>query len=99
MPAVPLCRADARIAANVARAATEFGRLMRSIPVEEDAPVHSEVARMLRAFQALNRALAKRDARGYVTLASQARMGHEFQKLGAALLVAPTRARKKKPRR
>ncbi len=44
---------------------------------------------MLRSFRNVNKALATRDERGYVSSAQQARMGREFQKLGAALQSRP----------
>jgi hypothetical protein len=59
---------------------------MRTIPAGKDYPNHPAIRPMARAFKSLNKALKKRDERGYVSLANQKRMGQEFVNIGDALL-------------
>jgi hypothetical protein len=53
---------------------------------------------MLRSFRNVNKALATRDSRGYVSAAQQARMGREFGKIGDALQGAKKKTRRTRPR-
>lgn len=80
----------------MSKEAEKFARLLRTVPVVKEWPNHPAVRPMLRSFRNVNKALATRDARGYVTAAQQARMGREFQKLGAALQSRPKKRRAKK---
>jgi len=86
---------DRAVARSVSREATKFARLLVKVPVVKGAPNHPAVRPMLRSFRNINRALASRDKRGWVSLAQQARMGKEFQNIGAALLIWPKRKKKR----
>jgi len=92
---VPFSRRDRQVAAGVSREAQKFARLFRRIPVADDAPDHPAVRPMLRSFRNINRAIATRDSKGWVSLAQQARIGREFQKIGAALHILPKRRKRK----
>lgn len=95
---MPFSVPDGPHAMNVSKEAAKFARLFRTVPVVGGAPNHPAVRPMLRSFRNINRALATRDANGYVSLAQQARMGREFAKIGAALQVWPKRKAKKSTR-
>ena len=97
--AVPFSVADRPVARSLTREAAKFGRLFGTIPVVKGAPNHPAVRPMLRSFKNINRAVSKRDSKGYVSLAQQARIAREFHKIGAALLIWPKKKAAKKKRR
>lgn len=92
---MPFSLADRPVARAVSKEAEKFARLLGTVPIVREWPDHPAVRPMLRSFRNINKALATRDARGYVTTAQQARMGREFQKLGAALQSRPQKRRAK----
>lgn len=71
---------------------------MRTVPAGKAYPNHPAIRPMARAFKSLNKALKKRDDRGYVRLADQERMGQEFVKIGRALLQKRRASRRTGPR-
>ena len=73
---------------KVANEAVKFAKLLRTVPVVKGWPNHPAIRPMLRSFVSLNKALASRDARGYVSASQQARMGREFTKIGRALVAS-----------
>jgi len=96
---VPFSYADRPFRKTVAAEAERFARLMRTVPAGKDHPNHPAIRPMARAFKSLNKALKKRDDRGYVSLASQKRMGQEFVKIGKALQATKPRASGRTKRR
>jgi hypothetical protein len=85
---MPFSPADRPVARRVSTEAEKFAKLFRKVPVVKGWPDHKAVRPMFRAFRDLNKALATRDRRGYVSVAAQSRMGRAFQKIGAAMLSA-----------
>ena len=75
----------------MSREAEKFAQLFREVPVVRDWPNHPAVRPMLQSFRNINKALATRDRRGFVSAAQQARMGREFGKIGVALQGRKTR--------
>jgi len=83
-------------ALKVAREAEKFARQIRTIPVSRGADPHPEVREVLTAFQRINKLMATRTDSGEITFARKARIGREFQRIGAALRRRPTRRRAKR---
>lgn len=82
---MPFPSADRRVARALAKEAEAFARLLRKIPVDNDAPRHPEIKEVLDGFKRINRNLGARNKKGEVTLARKVRIGREFQQIGSAL--------------
>ncbi len=82
---MPIFGKDVPTLSQVVKETERFGALLKKVPVVYGArSSHPAVRPMLRSFRSINRALASRDRRGYVSVAQQARIGREFKKIGAA---------------
>ena len=89
---MPLASFQMRTVRSLAKELQATARLLRSIPVDEDAPRHPEIKVMLDGFRRINMNLATRNKDGEVTLARQLRIGRELERMGAAV-----RRRRPKP--
>jgi hypothetical protein len=96
MPAVPFSVPDGRELPKVTKEVRTFARLLGTVPVVRGQKNHPAIRPMLRSFRNINRAMAKRDAKGWVRLSDQARVAREFNKIADAMLIWPKRAKTKR---
>ena len=89
---MPLASIQMRTVRSLAKELQVTARLLRSIPVDEDAPEHDEIRVLLEGFRRINRDLATRNKAGEVSLSRQLRIGRELERMGAEI-------RKKRPAR
>ena len=82
---MPFFLMERRLRTDLAKEAERFAKLVRTIPVTKDAPLHPEVREMVAIFKRINGHLAARNKMGEVTLSRKVRIGREFQLMGTAL--------------
>lgn len=82
---MPFSPADRRVAAELAKEARQFARLVGQIAKDDDAPPHPEVKVVLQAFQQINKHLSAGTGPAVVSLRRKVSVGREFKKIGAAL--------------
>lgn len=90
---MPVFKRDQSVAKAIAREAVKFAGHMRRIPTDREAAPHPELKVVLAGFKKVNGYLSQRGAKQEVSFARKARVGREFQRIGAALRKRPARAR------
>ena len=82
---MPFDTDDRAVAAELAREARKFARLVSQISRDAKAPPHPEVKAVLQGFQRINKHLSAGTGPTVVSLRHKVGIGQEFKKIGAAL--------------
>lgn len=74
-----------RTVRSLAKEVQATAKLLRSIPVDDEAPPHPEIQVMLDGFRRINKNLSIRNKKGEISLSRQLRIGRELERMGAAV--------------
>ena len=82
---MPVASFQMRTVRSLAKELQATAKLLRSIPVDDEAPAHPEIKAMLDGFRRINNHLSMRNKDGEVSLSRQIRIGRELERMGAAV--------------